>query len=285
MYFRFVQLEFPWALGPADGRYVARAPGAEDAEHVLVLRTLGAPQRRLLRRRRPREAAPGADPAPVATARATVIDAAPVASADAARDWLVGARGGEEAEARVAEAVVVLNRALAAHRVAAADPNLREVSREQALVARLGYGRGEEVADGHWTEALELAPAGGRRGRRAAVLRPQERLASLLGGRDEPLVCEDLVLRARVDLDRGATRAAALQLRVALEAALAELEAHRDVADLTARIDELRTARTEVGDAANAALVGPLDADRAAAVERVTGRLEAALRAKAAAGR
>jgi hypothetical protein len=91
-------------------------------------------------------------------------------------------------------------------------------------------------------------------------------------------------LRARADLDRGAMREAALQLRVALEAALAELEAYADVSDLGGRLDELREARLAVGEAANAALAGPLDAARAEEVARVTGRLEAALRAKAAAG-
>jgi hypothetical protein len=92
------------------------------------------------------------------------------------------------------------------------------------------------------------------------------------------------VLRARSDLDRDATREAALQLRIALEAALAELPAYADVADLAERTEELRASRGEVGDAANAALAGPLDPAQAETVARVTGRLEAALRAKSAAG-
>jgi hypothetical protein len=259
-----------------------RPAGAQDAEHVLVVRTLGAAQRRRVRRRRPRPAEPEPDPAPVATSRATVIAADPLAGADVAGRWLDAGRG-DEAEARLAQAVRVLNRILAAHRVAAADHALRDVSRDQALVARLGYGSGEEVADGRWTAAVEVPPPG-RRGRRAAVLRPQERLAALLGGRAEPLACEELVLRARADLDRGASREAALQLRVALEAALAELGAHADAAGLGTRLDELRTARGAVGDAANAALVGPLAPEQATEVERVTGRLEAALRARSAAG-
>jgi hypothetical protein len=270
-------------LGPADGRYVVRAPGGDDAEHVLVLRTLGAPQRRLLRRRRPRPVEPGPEPAPVATARATVIEAAPLGSSEEARAWLAAGRG-DEAEARLAAAIVVLNRALAAHRLAAADPTLREVVLDQAIITRLGYGVGDEVADGHWTDAVEVPPASGRRARRAAVLRPQERLAAMLGGRDAPLACEELILRARVDLDREATREAALQLRVALEAALAELEPFADVADLRERLAELREARSEVGEAANAALTGPLSAEQTETVDRVTGRVEAALRAKAAAG-
>ena len=67
------------------------------------------------------------------------------------------------------------------------------------------------------------------------------------------------MLRARSDLDRGATREAALQLRIALEAALAELADYADAADLGQRLDELRAARGEVGEAANTALAGPLD--------------------------
>jgi hypothetical protein len=259
-----------------------RPAGGQEAEHVLVVRTVGAAPRRRLRRRRARPAEPEPDPTPVATSRATVIGAEPLAGAAAARDWLQGASG-DDAEERLAAAVAVLNRILAAHRVAAADHALRDVSRDQALVARLGYGSGEEVADGHWTEALEVPPAT-RRARRTAALRPQERLAALLGGRDTPLACEELVLRARADLDRGATREAALQLRVALEAALAELADDAGVADLGARLDELRAARGAVGEAANAALAGPLDRAQAEEVARVTERLEAALRARAAAG-
>lgn len=260
-----------------------RPPGADSAEHVLVLSTLGAEQRRRLRRKRAKPVEPEPEPVPVATARATVIEAEPLASEETASTWLDRGKG-NEAEDRLAAAVLVLNRALAAHRVAAADPTLREVARDQALVARLGYGVGDEVADGHWTRAVEVPHAGDRRRRRTAVLRPQERLAALLGGKDEPLACEELVMRARVDLDREHPREAALQLRIALEAALVELEAYSDVADLQARIEELAEARRDVGAAANAALAGPLDAETIETVERVTGRLEAALRAKAAAG-
>ena len=281
-YFRFAQFEFPWVLGPADGRYVVRTPGPDEAEHVLVVRTLGAPPRRRLRRRRPRPAEPDPEPTAVPTSRATVIAAEPLADAQTAQAWLREARG-DAAERRLAEAVAVLNRTLAAHRVAAADHALRDVARDQALVARLGFGSGDEVADGHWTEAVEV-PVATRRTRRTAALRPQERLAALLGGHAEPLACEELLLRARADLDRGATREAALQLRVALEAALTELSEYAEVTDLAARLDELRAARGEVGEAANAALQGPLEDAQAETVEHVIGRLEAALRAKSAAG-
>ena len=50
-----------------------------------------------------------------------------------------------------------------AFRLATADPYVNAVGRRQALVARVGYGAGEEVADGHWTNARELPPESPRR--------------------------------------------------------------------------------------------------------------------------
>jgi hypothetical protein len=272
--FGFVQLEFPWALGPPDGRYVLRGHAGEP-EHVLVTTTLGAPQRRLLGGRRPQPASP--EPEPVATARATLVAASPFADEPAAAGWLKAA-----GESEIAEAITVLNRVLHLQRTAAADAAVREVAREQALVARVGYGEGEEVAHGRWTEAIAHAAPSGGRVRRSEALRPQERLAALLGGRDAPLAAEELALRARTDLDAGRRREAALQLRIALEAALAELEPWS--ARLGDRLSELREARGAVGDTANAALQGGLDDDRAAEIERILDRLEAALRARIAAG-
>src|SRR3954451_15172784 len=118
------------------------------------------------------------------------------------------------------------------------------------------------------------------RTRGAAALRPQERLAALLGARDAPLAAEELALRARVDLLSGRRREAALQLRIALEAGLAELEPWRD--QLSERLADLRNARATVGDAANAALRGGIDDATAAQIEDVLSRLEGALRARIA---
>ena len=59
----------------------------------------------------------------------------------------------------------VLNRALHAFRLVTADPYLHPVDRDQAIVARLGFGVGEQVADGLWTDAREID---GREPRRAA---------------------------------------------------------------------------------------------------------------------
>lgn len=258
-----------------------RPHAGEQPSHVLVLATLGAPQRRLLGRRRARPVEQEPPPTAVPVTRATVIDASPLDDEAAARRWLEEADGEAIAEGELAR----LNRVLHAHRVATADPGPRDVTRREALVVRVGFGAGEEVAEGRHTAALELPPLDDTgRGRRLASLRPQERLAALLSGRDAALACEELALRARADLRAGRSREAALTLRVALEAALSELGPWSDRGDLAARLDELRADRGAVGAAANRALQGGLDADEAESVDRVLGRLEAALRARTAAG-
>ena len=264
-------------LGPPPGRYVVRDHAVESELRVVVVATLGAPERRLLGRRRPRGADPEPDPTPVTTTRATVIRGQQVGEDEAAAWVKAGAR---EVEGELA----VLNRVVALHRVAAVDPTVREVRRGQALVVRVGYGRGEEVADGRWSEAVEVPEPKARARKGDAALRPHERLAALLGGRDAALACEELALRARADLDAGRTREAALQLRVALEAAIAELEPWRDRADMAERLDELRGHRGAVGAAANEALLGGLDTARIAEVGAALERVEAALRSRVAGG-
>lgn len=275
--FSFVQAEFPWPLGPPDGRYVLREHAGEPS-HVLVTATLGAPQRRLIGGRRAKEAQEGAEPEPVQTGRATLVRAQRVP--DGPR-WLEQA----DLERESASAVATLNRALHAHRIATADAYVREVSLDQALVVRVGVGEGEQVAYGRWTKALTLpVPKTSRAGRRVAALRPQERLAALLGGRDAALACEELVLRARLDVDGERYREAALQVRVALEAALAELEPWAARGDLAGRLADLHEARGKIGAAANRALESGLDDAAIDDVVHVLGRLEAALRARTAVG-
>ena len=273
-------MEFPWALGPEDGRYVLRRHAGEEPDHVLVLRTLGAPQRRLLGGRRPRRAESRPTPVPVTTARATLVDAVPLADAAAAAAWLEQA----DRDALVADALRMLNRVLHLHRMAVADPFARDVSQQQALVVRVGYGAGEDVADGRYAAALELPAPRGARARRSTALRPQERLAALLSGRDAALACEELALQARADLDAGRSREAALVLRPALEAALSELEPWADRGDLRDRLTELAGLRADALGTYDRALQSGLDEPEAAAVDRVLRRVEAALRARTASG-
>jgi hypothetical protein len=287
--FSFVQVEFPWQLGPPDGRYLLRPPGDTDGapSHVVVLATLGAPERRRLTSlRRARVVDPRPEPTPVTTGRATVIDVAhPLSGEPAARTWLSAAD-----ENDLLAGLAVLNRTLHAFRLVTADPYLPPVSPRHALVARLGFGAGEEVADGLWTAAREMTPRTGPRRRRAgrSLLEPQARLAAVLSAREAPLVSEELTLRARLDLDHGRTREAALQLLVALDAALAELAAGppagKHTAELAERLAELRGQREAVGAAAQAALTGPLHPGQLESVSLTLARVEAALRARAAAG-
>lgn len=250
---------------------VRTTPG-EAPEHVLVLRETAGPRER----RRGRAAAAGGSVVPLTVA--TVIAAAPVA--DPAAEM---AGAGPEA---VDAAFAILQSAVHGHRVAAADPYVAEVAAEHALVVRLGYGSGEQVAEGRWTEARELPRPRrpGLRERRMAVLRPQERLAALLGGREAALACEELVLRGRLDLDRGRGREAALQAHLALEAARVELAAWSGLSGMGERLAELDAQRSAVAAAADAALQGGLDEDAQAVVERAVERVEAALRARAAGG-
>jgi hypothetical protein len=276
----------PWALGPPDGRYLLRAPDAppdSPPAHVLVVATLGATERRAPRfgrRTKQVDAPPEPEPAQVSTGRATVIDVAErLVDESRAAAWLKHA--GEE---RLAEDLAVLNRALHAFRLATADPYLNSVERRQALVARIGYGLGEEVAEGLWTDARELVVLD-RRQRRSRILHPQARLAALLSGRERPLASEELALRARLDLEHDRRRESALQLLVALDAAIAELAADEHAEELAGRIDELREQRDPVAHAAQAALEGPLDEAQSETVTFALGRVEAALRARLAVGR
>ena len=287
--FRFVQFEFPWTLGPDPGRYPIRERLGEPPAYVLVIAELGARERRRLiaraGRRRPRavEAEPEPEPEPVLTTRATLIDAAALDGYEAAAAWLADA----DLEALADGALARLNRVLHAHRVAAADPYAREVARAQALAVRAGFGNGERVADGRWDRARSL-PAGSGGARplrpRTAALRPQERLAALLTGRDAVLACEDLTLRVRLDVDAARWREAALGLRAAFDAALAELDPWREVPGLPRRVEELRARSDAVHALAAAALQGGLDDGQIELVQTVLGRLEAALRARTASG-
>jgi hypothetical protein len=313
--FLFTQLELPWALGPPEGRYLLRSQLDGEPEWVVVLgsveagvdRRTGLHARRRLARRRPVIATP--EPATVTTYRATVIDPVSLPAEHQAQAWLSEL----DAEREVESAVTVLNRVLHAYRIAAADPYVHEVSPTQALVIRAGFGEGERVADGNWREAREL-PAeqvGGsflRRRRRArdAALRPQERLAELLGARHRDLVCEELALRARLDLDQGRVDHAAIQLDGALSTAIWELRAEGRE-DLALRIDELAKLRAGIArHVRGLSPPDPSDADAASgsrghggrqpdesakgsesredAVRHALERLEAAFRARTATG-
>lgn len=290
--FVFLQFEFPWALGPSDGRYLIRDGPDGEPQRVVVIESLSArtgPQERprgwLSRRAagRERDVEPEPEPAPADTTRVTSVDPVPLSAEGQAQAWLDGL----DRERDVQDAVAVVNRVLHAHRIASADPYLREVAAAQALTVRAGWGEGEQVASGRWLHARELAldkpGRGGRRRERSWALRPQERLAALLGGRNEELLCEELTLRARLDLDQGRTRHAAVALQAALASAVRELDAAGG-GDLALRVAELRKLGEQVQEQAQAVLAGSQGALDGELVAHTLGRLEAALRARSAAG-
>jgi len=253
-----------------------RRYAGDDVRQIVVIGGIEAPRRRR-RGARPRRAT--GETAPVEVTRATVIEAVPLGELEQADAWLERAAGAD-AERVAGDALALLNRAVAGQRVAAADPWLADADPARALGCRIGYGTGEQVAEGDWEAARELPPPA-RRGARA--LSPQERLAALLSGRDAALACEELVLRARGDLEHGRPREAALQAAIALDAGLAELEAWREAADMATRLEELAGHRDAVQAAARGALRGDLEPADVSAVEVAVGRLEAALRARQAA--
>jgi hypothetical protein len=275
-----VQFEFPGAIGVPDGRYLARQG---DGKRVLVVETAGAAPPARRRRRRPKASEPASDTTSLPLTRVTAVRAhEPFDSVEGAGEWLEEAVSSDASiDAAIADAIGLLNRALHAQAVASADPLGAELTLERAVAVRIGQGDGKEVAAGRFTEAKAVdarSASGSRRRQRDEELRPQERLAAVLGGREGLDACETLLLRARADLDAGRCREAALQLRVGLEAMLVELDGaladpghEEDMAELGAR-------RGEAGEAANAALRGDLPVDDERHVRELTALCERVLR-------
>lgn len=282
--FGFVQFEFAGTLPLADGRYLAGS-GESDGEEewVLVVKALGAPvapERR--RRRRRHTVGPDSEPVLPLTRVTSIHASSPLASQAEAARWLDEACEAEDTvEVLAAEAIAPLNRALHAHAVAAADPRGRELSPEGAERVLIGYGSGEETADGRFSDAREadLSPrVSSRRRRREEELRPQERVAGVLRGREPLDACETLLLRARADVNAGRDREAALQLRVGLEALLVELDGAVDDPGHEADMGTLRERQTEVVGAATTAINGDLSEEQRSKIEELLALGERILR-------
>jgi hypothetical protein len=230
---------------------------------VLVVETIAAPPRPNRRRRRPRDAEAAAAPPEVPVARATAIRAfEPFEEPEDAAAWLAAASADEaELDRVVATGIALVNDALHAHAVAAADPFVAALAPERAIAVRVGYGSGEETAEGAYSAAREVdvqTTGASRRKRRQEDLRPQERVAAVLRGRESADACETLLLRARADLDAGRRREAALQLRVGIEALLGELPEALDDDDHRDDIATLRNRQPAIEAVAERALKGDL---------------------------
>jgi hypothetical protein len=276
--FACVQLDVPGDLGLDDGRYLVHGGDQEQADAVVVVQTLAgmASGRRRPRRRRPRPAKPDGDSPQVPLTRLTVIPAEPSEPATAGRELQRTAGDPEAAEALVTAGLRAVNTILRAHRVAIHDPYGHEIGRDAVLVARIGYGTGDGLAEGRWEEAVEV-PQQVRRQRRAQALRPQERLAAVLAGREPIDVCETLLLRARADLDQGRPREAALQLHAGLQALLAELPGSAG-SDQAADLAVLQGRLESIAEAAKEAIAGELSPERTDEVAGTLGICERVLR-------
>lgn len=239
----FAQLDLPGRLALADGRYVVRPPGdAEAAADVLAIRTLGAARTRT-RLSRGRavavEQAPGATPLPLA--RVTLIKARPFGDEAGASAWLEKVSASEELYRGLAEELGrTLNRALQAQRAASRDPYVAEIHPRQAVAIRFGYGSGNEVADGRWRGARELSAKQREKLAHASEgdVGPLERVAAVLGARDEVGPAEEMLLAAARALSERRLAHAAVQLAAACE----QLERERvaEAAELAGRARALR---------------------------------------------
>ncbi len=278
-----MQFEFAGTLDVPDGRYLARAGDEDGTQSVLVVGTLGAPSPPWRRRRRAREAEPEAEPHFLPLARATAVRAfQPFDSAEDAASWLgQSVEADDTVDALVAEGMDLLNRALHAHAVASANPRGQELSPERAVLVRIGYGSGEELAAGRFSVAHDIdvrAAGSSRRRRREDELRPQERLAAVLGGREQMDTCETLLLRARADLDGGRSREAALQLQVGLAALLLELAGALVDPAHDADMAKLEARREDADSAADIALREELSPEQERSVRELTEVCERVLR-------
>jgi hypothetical protein len=194
---------------------------------VVVFAALHTERSSRLRGRRPAKIPPGAvQPEPVPITRVTVIAAQPFDDEASGRDWLQRCGGrGEHGGDEIANALAHVNHAVAAYRVCAADPHAHDVSRDQAVRVRLGYGTGAGLVDGGWDEAIVVPGEHSRPRVRRRMLAPEQELAGILTGRRARVQpSEELLLRARLDLDAGRHVEAALETRAAAEALGAELE-------------------------------------------------------------
>jgi hypothetical protein len=217
----FVQLELAGKIGLPEGRYLVRE---DDTERVLIVQELEAPRQRRRGRRRARPVEPG-EPEQVPVTRVTVTGGS-IENAEEGSAWLKEAlRDREQGSRELRDATRILNRALSALRAEARDPLVQEIGATKALAIRIGHGTGDELAEGRWTEAMQLPPP--HRGRLDDV-EPQSRVAAVLAGRDEVHPAETLMQRARLDAQHGRDAEARYGLRAARAALEAEPSPRRD---------------------------------------------------------
>ncbi len=253
-----------------------------DGADILVLSSLqtGA-QKRFGRKRLKRVDKPAETLFTSSTA--TVALAETFSNEAEATKWLADRSNSvETAENEVKEALKLLNIAVAAHRLASSDPYSRELSRNDSVAARIGYGRGEQIAEGEWSEAQELpAPEDqGGRLKRKQMLDPQTKFTAILSGKETVLLVEELLLRARLDLRSDRLRHAALQADLALEALLAETgHSEEDLPEKQREdLEWIRSKEKKLEEIADASLTDEVEADSSMVIDDVVARMELFIR-------
>lgn len=140
--------------------------------------------------------------------------------------WLrrtVGDR--EQGTQELRDAARIINRALGAVRAESRDPLVQDIGVTRALAIRMGHGTGDELAEGRWSEAMQMpnAHAG-----RLDDVDPQSRVAAVLAGRDNVHPAETLIQRARLDVQQGRDAEARYGLQAARAALREEPGPRRD---------------------------------------------------------
>ncbi|MEA2166821.1 MAG: hypothetical protein QOF76_121 [Solirubrobacteraceae bacterium] len=270
--FPFVQFEFTHAIGPPPGRYMVRDPDADPVAEsfvgdpsgtadVLVHQVRGAPAARGRLRRR--DAAPADDgdvrevPLSVATA---ILSTQPLNGNGAVRSLMAGLEdSADRREAMTATGLGLVNQAIAAFRLASADPYVAEITRADPRRIRVGHGPADLLYAGKWEAAITVPDREGPRVPRAAQNMPTQAMSMILGGLARPLEGEELVLRAVLDLEQGRWRAAAVSLWAGVQLILGELDGERLEARVHRGLDDVITTRDALKKLAETANRRPLD--------------------------
>ena len=116
------------------------------------------------------------------------------------------------------------------------------------------------MADGRYTEALEVDARGGMASPRRERLnrtRPLARIAAILGGKDHIKACELLIPRVRADLDAGRVMAAALAAETAIRATVVEMDGALDEPNHERDLDLLETMLADLTQMTDALLATP----------------------------
>lgn len=157
-------------------------PDAPYRERVMVVQAYGVPNPiRRPRRRRKAKAVDHAAPETVPVLRVTVAGSDRFADQKGASTWLDEIADDVEHRADYArDGLDAFNRALDALHELTEDPAIGPVDIGSSLAVRIGFGTGDQVADGEWTEARQLPSF-----QREVGLDRHRQVALRLAGKDE----------------------------------------------------------------------------------------------------